>query len=134
MKKYLLILFLLVANMALLKAQEPSDPKVEKVQALKIAFISQKLQLTPEEAEQFWPVYNEYQKEVQSLQQENRSNTVIDNEEKLLNIRKKYLGTFEKVLGRGKTNQLFIAERDFRTVLIRRLQVRNQPRLGPMRR
>lgn len=32
--------------------------KKEQIQSLKIAFISNKLSLTPEEAEKFWPVYN----------------------------------------------------------------------------
>lgn len=134
MKRYLLILFLIMGNTVILKAQEPNDPRVEKVQSLKIAFITQKLQLTPEEAQRFWPVYDQYQKEVQNLQMENPNRPVIKNEEELLDIRKKYLGTFEKMLGPDKTNRLFNAERDFRTLLIRRLQNRNQQRFGPMRR
>src|ERR1035438_10239486 len=126
MKRYLLILFLIMGHIAILKAQEPNDPRVEKVQSLKIAFITQKLQLTPEEAQRFWPVYDQYQKEVHNLQMENPNRPVIKNEEELLDIRKKYLGTFEKMLGPDKTNRLFNAERDFRNLLIRRLQNRNQ--------
>lgn len=34
--------------------------KKEQIQSLKIAFISNKLSLTPEEAEKFWPVYNAF--------------------------------------------------------------------------
>jgi len=134
MKRYLLILFILFGNIALLRAQDAGDPRVEKVQSLKIAFITQKLQLSPEEAQHFWPVYDQYQKEVQDLQLENRNSPVIEIEEKLLDIRKRYLGTFERMLGADKTNRLFTAERDFRTLLIRRLQNRNQQRFGPMRR
>ncbi|HLG04086.1 MAG TPA: hypothetical protein VI731_10860, partial [Bacteroidia bacterium] len=47
----------------------------ERVQALKVAFITKHLNLTPAEAEKFWPVYNEYQDKreaVRRLQQENR--------------------------------------------------------------
>lgn len=106
----------------------------EKIQALKIAFITQKLQLTPDEAQKFWPVYNQYDNEIHNIELDKSDPNVIDKEEKLLNVRKKYLTSFEKILGPDKTNRLFNAERDFRGILIRRLQNRNQQRLAPLRR
>ena len=128
MKKYLLIFFVLLGSLSQIKAQDG-----EKIQSLKIAFITQKLQLTPSEAEKFWPIYNEYDNEVHGLQLDNNDPNPLGKEEKLLNIRKKYLSSFEKILGPDKTNRLFNAERDFRGILIRRLQNRNQPRLNPLR-
>lgn len=128
MKKNLLILFLMLASFFNAKAQDPTNPQGEKVQALKIAFITQKLQLTTSEAEKFWPVYNQYENEIKSARSENKNGDMLDNEERLLNIRKKYKPSFEKILGPGKLNQLFIAERDFRNVLIRQLKNRNQQR------
>jgi len=130
MKKYLLILFLMIGSLSQIKAQEPNG---EKIQSLKIAFITQKLQLTPDEAQKFWPIYNEYDNEIRSIASDSDPN-VLDRDQKLLNIRKKYLGSFQKILGPDKTNRLFNAERDFRGILIRRLQNRNQQRLGPLRR
>jgi hypothetical protein len=50
-----------------------------------------------------------------------------------LTIRKKYLGSFEKVIGPQRVNKLFIAEKDFRSILIQRLKNRNQQRLGKLR-
>lgn len=129
MKKYLLILFIMLGVLSQIKAQNG-----EKIQALKIAFITQKLQLTPEEAQKFWPVYNEYDNEIHNIELDKSDPNVIDKEEKLLNVRKKYLTSFEKILGPDKTNRLFNAERDFRGILIRKLQNRNQQRLGPLRR
>ncbi len=129
MKRYLLILFIMLGLFSQVKAQNG-----EKIQALKIAFITQKLQLTPDEAQKFWPVYNQYDNEIHNIELDNRDPNVIDKEEKLLNVRKKYLSSFEKILGPDKTNRLFNAERDFRGILIRRLQNRNQQRLGPLRR
>ncbi|MGH2566044.1 MAG: hypothetical protein ACRDE8_00835 [Ginsengibacter sp.] len=132
MKKYLLILFIMLGSLSQIKAQEPSG---EKIQSLKIAFITQKLQLTPEEAQKFWPVYNEYDNEIRSIESVNDPSAgPLGKEEKLLNVRKKYLGSFEKILGPDKTNRLFNAERDFRGLLIRRLQNRNQQRLNQFRR
>jgi Skp family chaperone for outer membrane proteins len=132
MKKYILILFLIVGCFSGTKAQDlGDDTRAEKIQSLKIAFITQKLQLTTDEAEKFWPIYNQYDNEIHNL---NKNAPAIENEEKLLNIRKKYMSSFEKVIGPQKVNKLFNAESDFRAILIRRLQNRNQQRLNPMRR
>ncbi len=134
MKKIILILLVLLGNFLGIKAQDADQTKAEKIQALKIAFITQKLQLSTDEAQKFWPVYDQYENEIHSLQLDNRNGPALENEEKLLNIRKKYKGSFEKVIGPQKLNKLFNAERDFRTVLIRRLQNRNQQRLNQLRR
>lgn len=99
--------------------------RAEKVQALKIAFLTQKLHLTSGEAEKFWPVYNSYENEIKQLRTE-RNGDVLDNEEKLLEIRKKYKPSFERILGPQRVNDLFNAEREFRNVLIKRLKEQRQ--------
>jgi hypothetical protein len=48
------------------KGQEQSDS--EKLTAYKIAFFTQRLDLTPAEAEKFWPVYNDYSARKSKLQ------------------------------------------------------------------
>ncbi len=117
-----------------IKAQDGDETRAEKIEALKIAFITQKLQLTTDEAQKFWPVYNQYEKELRSLQLNNKNGLALENEERLLDIRKKYKVSFEKVIGPQKLNKLFNAEIDFRSVLIRRLQNPNRQRLNPLRR
>jgi Skp family chaperone for outer membrane proteins len=134
MKKFILILIVITGNFSAIKAQDENGTKAERIEALKIAFITQKLQLTPDEAQKFWPVYNQYQNDLRSLQLDYKNGPALENEEKLLNIRKKYATSFEKVIGPQKLNRLFNAERDFRTILIRRLQNRNQQRMSPLRR
>lgn len=132
MKKYLLI-FLLGVSCFCLKAQD-EDPvkRAEKVQALKIAFITQKLDLSTDEAQKFWPVYNRYEMELKQLIRENKNSPdVIDGDEKLLNLRKRYKSEFIRVIGPPKMNRLFNAEKEFRGVLLKRLKNRNMQR--PMR-
>jgi hypothetical protein len=51
---------------------------------------------------------------------------VLDNEQKLLDIRKKYKPDFEKILGPQRLNDLFNAEREFRNVLIQKLRNQRQ--------
>ena len=128
MKKYLLILFTLF-TFSLAHAQNGNGQRIEKIQALKIAFITQKLDLTSAEAEKFWPVYNDYEHELNNLRLNNRSGDVLDNEQKLLNIKKKYSPSFEKVLGPQKLNKFFNAEKEFRNILIKRLKAQRQQRI-----
>jgi hypothetical protein len=125
MKKYLLILFLFVGGISLAKAQDGPGRRAEKIQALKIAFITQKLQITSAEAEKFWPVYNQYENDIRTLRLKNKNGDVLENEEELLNIKKKYKPAFERILGPQRLNQLYGAEKEFRNVLIKQLKARN---------
>ena len=124
MKKYLLIILAIFGTISFTMAQNGNGR--EKIQALKVAFITQKLHLTPSEAEKFWPVYNQYENEITQLRANKRDGDVLDNEEKLLDIRKKYKPSFEKILGPERLNDLYNAERDFRKVLIQRLKERGR--------
>jgi hypothetical protein len=44
-----------------------AQPGRERVEALRVAFIEKKLQLSNAESEKFWPVYNEYNDKVREL-------------------------------------------------------------------
>ena len=57
---------------------------------------------------------------------ENKEGDVLDNEQMLLDIRKKYKPRFEKILGPQRINDLYNAERDFRNALIKRLKEQRQ--------
>jgi len=129
MKKYLLILLILTGSFSFASAQKQNGQRAEKIQELKIAFITQKLQLSPSEAEQFWPVYNEYNDEIKNLRVNNKNGDVLDNEQRLLDIRKKYKPSFERILGPQRSNDLFNTEREFRNVLIQRLKNQRQQRI-----
>ena len=118
MKKFLLIVIAMCAAISFAKAQNGR----EKIQALKVAFITQKLHLTPSEAEKFWPVYNQYDNEIMQVRANNRDGDVIEKEQKVLDIRKKYRSSFEKILGPQRLNDLYNAESDFRKILIQRLK------------
>ena len=41
----------------------------EKIKALKTAFITEQLNLTPSEAQKFWPIYNEHEEKMGALRQ-----------------------------------------------------------------
>ena len=106
-------------------AQEdvPSEKQQQNIEALKIAFISKELSLTPEEAQKFWPVYNQYSKELNNTLREEKD--VLARDEKVLNLRKSYKDQFTKVLGQERMNRVFNSEGRFRQLLIK-ANMRNQ--------
>ena len=121
MKNFLLTILISFSTF-IAGAQQPDNKKAERIHALKIAFITQKLDLTVEEAQRFWPVYNRYETELKQLMAANKGGDVIDNEEKVLNLRKLYRSEFVRVVGQSKMNKLFMAEKDFRGALLRKLR------------
>lgn len=153
MKRFLLILTTLLAFLAADLAAQPGGrgPKgkpdstqtasgAERVQALKVAFITKRLNLTSSEAEKFWPVYNEYQDQrdaVRRQQQENRQKIreqadQLSEQELLrladeeLSLRQKDIDLqtemhekLKKVIPAKKLAQLYVAEEDFKKELLR---------------
>ncbi|MEP7106594.1 MAG: hypothetical protein ABI760_01405 [Ferruginibacter sp.] len=137
MKKiYILIIFIGIAGFASAQEDLLSEKKQQDIEALKVAFISKELDLTPDEAQKFWPVYNQYSKELKTIIKDDVD--VIDRDEKVLNLRKRYRDQFTKVLGQQRMNRIFNAEGRFRQLLIKSLrnqiqrnrQVRQLPRRG----
>lgn len=122
-----------------LSAQEKGQHS-EQIESVKIAFITQKLDLNTSEAEKFWPVYNQYQQELKKVFRErrearkkneanpnNKLNNELDFETRLLDIRKKYKEEFSKVIPSEKVLQFFQTEREFREQMIKELKDRRKP-------
>jgi hypothetical protein len=112
----------------------------EKFKAKKVAFITDAINLTPAEAEKFWPVYNEFEKKKFSNMQEHRDlekslKEKIDNlpDEKYIELSQKlvsfekiegdllfeYNDKFLKILPPKKVVQLYISEMEFKGFLLR---------------
>jgi len=135
MKKIYILLLSLMGLTATTWAQETQDQpemsekKQQDIQALKAAFITKELDLTPDEAQKFWPVYNQYEKEITTVIKDRDNDDALEKEERVLNIRKKYKEQFTKVLGnQQRMNRMFNAEGKFRRLLIKSLQQRQMKR------
>ncbi|MBL4888118.1 MAG: hypothetical protein JKZ03_06660 [Flavobacteriaceae bacterium] len=63
MKRIIYSIFLVFFITLSVKAQNPR----EKLRTFKVAFITQELDLSPEEAQKFWPIYNAYNKKKAAL-------------------------------------------------------------------
>lgn len=124
-KLYLITAFAFIAGFAKAQEELPSEKRQQDIEALKVAFISRELDLTPDEAQKFWPVYNQYSRELSATVKDDVD--VLERDEKVLNLRKKYKDQFTKVLGQDRMNRVFNSEGRFRKLLIK-ASLRNQNR------
>lgn len=112
----------------------------ERVKAERVAYITSQLHMTPQESAAFWPVYDEYsveQKKVKKAYKVNADlNGVSDSEaekiildrvkmdEELLNLKKQYTNRLLNVLPASKLVKLPKAEREFKKMVLRKIQNR----------
>ena len=125
MKKILFIISLLFLHSYFCVAQTQSDAQTDdKVEDIKIAYMNKELSLTPEEAQRFWPIYNNYFSEIKQARREHINDEVAF-EEKVVKIRRKYKGDFQKVLNSdARANKVFVSEKNLRDMFKKELQNR----------
>jgi hypothetical protein len=134
MKKLYFILTFITITLASTAQEE--QPTGEKIEALRVAFISKELELTPAEAEKFWPIYNEYANELKTLKKAAKNDDnpdVLENDEKILNLQKSYKDRFTKVLGQQRMNRFFSANKKFHQMLIKAAIHKRQRNAQPNR-
>ena len=121
----------------------------QKMMSEKIAFLTMELNLTPEEAQVFWPVYNSENKEADKAigntfscyralakaleggKGEDEISKLLDDylkaQEEQKNVASKAAAQYKKVLPVEKVAKLYIAEEKFRRQHIRRLHGGHRP-------
>ena len=72
MKKYIIMIMVLLIS-TISQAQKPGK---ERIEAMKIGFITKRLSLTAEEAQRFWPVYNRFVDEQEKLRKSTKANLI----------------------------------------------------------
>jgi len=135
---FVITLFTLTSALAQDELEKtPQKPKAqEKIKAAQAAYITERLGLTPEEAEKFWPIYREFNEKRQGLRDEFRKQReanksekeILDLEFKLkqsqLDLEKSYSEKFQKVITAQKLMNLREAEVEFRRLLLRQINER----------
>lgn len=143
--KHVLVSIILLGSLTAFSQEVKKDLKMqkEKIEQRKIAFLTQKLELTTEEAQEFWPIYNEMHKKIK----ENRSSmkklyapikegkTDLDdaayriiiqdsreNEVKSLEMKNEYGDKMAKVIGYKRIFELRMAEKEFKKKLMERMK------------
>lgn len=126
MKKIVIVIVLFCFGIVVSNAQNKPERQFNKnnIEALKVAYITRQLNLTPEEAQKFWPVHNIYFEELKKARKDNIDNELVF-EEKALNVRKKYNADFRKILmSDERVNKLYKLEKDFNNELRKELMNR----------
>lgn len=105
-----------------------------RLEALKIAYITKRLDLSPDEAQKFWPIYNQYAEELKRTRQDaiRNSKSEIELDEAMLNVRKKYSVLFEQAISPQKIDIFFKSEKEFGHFVqeeIKNRQLKKQMRL-----
>ena len=72
-------------------------PNRANIEMFKTKFITDQLVLTPQEAEAFWPVYNEYKNGMRTIYKEKKENE-IELQEAVLTVRKKLAAALKPIL------------------------------------
>ena len=118
---------------------QDNKEQFERIETAKVAFISNRLDLSPQEAQRFFPIYNQYQQEIGDIIREKRpprpprsphpgSMNALDFDSDILACKKKYLEKFKAVIPSSKAAKFFDVERDFRDQLFKELESRNRSR------
>lgn len=134
-----LLLFMITVNTAL--AQRRSEEEMNRIQDAKVAIITNRLSLTPEQSTGFWPVYNEFtqkRRDIHKAQRKimndkkaegktdeqvlNNLKEVQDLKQQELNLEKEYQNRFLRVITANQVIELYKAERTFNDMLIQRLK------------
>lgn len=136
MKHILATLFLisLAWNISAQKDKRDGD-KHERMEALKIGFITNKLELTSEESQKFWPIYNEYKVHRKSLRDEYKViadteassgnsdqllTDIVTLENKKTELKRVYIEKFKTALPSEKIVKLHFIETEFKKDMIRK--------------
>ena len=143
-----LILFLITLNGF---TQSRFKEKKEQIRALKIAFITDELKLTTDEATKFWPLYNNFEEKQRELKQQkirsymkrfesgevekmndkeatNFLNQMENTEDEMYQLRKKFVSNLKDILPPIKIIKLKKVEEDFNRKLLQQYRDKGIPK------
>lgn len=129
------VLFFIVLFMAgHLVYSQSKDDRFKEVKAQKVAYLTEKMNLTIEESKSFWPIYNEYEQSMRELRgqrwqkeenltEENAKKALIsslEREEKEIHLKRDFYKKVTSVVSYQKLYLLEKSEREFRKKLFER--------------
>jgi hypothetical protein len=145
-QRLILLCSFLFGAISLGLAQPPEEdmllPENDQIRSQRVAYITQRLNLTPAEAGHFWTIYSEYETERRTLLDRRRdegltpprtdaeANELIEQrfqlEEDLLALKRRFYGELRTDISPRKLALLPRAEQEFRRELLRRLRDRRR--------
>lgn len=125
MKNILLYMLLLFSVQVIAQENNEQQPDensersnlTQSIEALKTAYITRELNLSPEEAQKFWPVYNGFSGELKNARKEFGHDDLAFEERKIA-IMKRYREDFRKIFNsENRVKKCFRAEPEFHKML-----------------
>jgi len=137
------LLVLLTASVLLtgLYGFSQPDPSGDRVKAIKIAFITEKLELSSGEAQKFWPVFNQFEEQLLELGRQEREivqsipstgitdqdsrrkmNQLSDLKKQRCALELEFMDEVRKVLPDSKVLKLAMAQEEFKRELLQRIR------------
>lgn len=146
MKNIIIVILLLAASLGAKSQECPKRAEMrKKFEAQKVAYITQELDLTPQESQKFWPIFNEMNKKLNELKKKKTHkrrplhikektdaevlaicDDILQSELDRAKIKKEYFGKIKKVLPAKKVFRLLHVEREFKQKLLGRIGCRHQ--------
>jgi hypothetical protein len=138
MKKYIVAVVLIAFSLSGFAQDKQRDDRREQMKALQIAFVTEKLSLTPEESQTFWPIHNAFEEKSSAVRSKSRKienveemsdeeamnfvNTRISIDEELVVLRKEYVQDLKSVLSPKKIAMLFAIEHEFKRKMLKNIR------------
>lgn len=134
MKRFLLILSLVLTTSVRLFAQEDDDEANEKIRDKMSEFIQKRLNVSKDEASKFTPVFLRYFKDWRQTLRTSKDLPALDRQSKIVDLRLRYRTEFRGVLGERRGDQVYVFQERFIQELrdLRRERQRDNSR--PLRR
>ena len=113
----------------------------KKIEAKKVGYLTNKLDLSPEEAQVFWPVYNMYTEKLKSFSEDvdetslsndesksadKKISDLIETERQKLAVKEEYIAKFKKAIGSEKTLKLLQSEKGFKKEMLKSIRKRKE--------
>ncbi len=142
--KTILTLLLVLSSLSVF-SQKNKEQRQERIRTLKVGFLTERLDLSSEEAQGFWPIYNAFDKEMEALrsnefmalrtyrkdsesltdeQAQNILNTILEVQQKRMSQKTSLANELKGVISIKKVLALFKAEEDFKRQLLHELRKR----------
>ncbi|MBT9395635.1 hypothetical protein KLP40_20890 [Hymenobacter sp. NST-14] len=144
LRTFSLLLLLAVLPLAGAHAQRGGGPgqrqeRLSQLENARIAYLTEKIALTPDQAQKFWPLYNEFTAKRRDLNRRLRQlrpgaadglsdQQLRDNinqsfalRQQEITLEKDYFDKFQRVISVRQVGRLFLAERQFTREVLRRV-------------
>ena len=139
-KKFIIAFLVSIVSLTSVWAQEEDPAKWDRIRAIKVDFINERMHFSGDQSAKFWPIYQSYQSELRTVRRgyidaymkahagaprdEGRASLEgnLEFQSKELELKKKYKDRLLQVISPQQLDQLYIVEREFKRTLLQQLK------------